>query len=51
MYGNENVITWELPEPFVSQKTMDLITKEEKKIFNEFVLTCVTVIGAVVVLV
>ena len=50
MYRNENVITWELPESFVSEKTVDLITKEEKKIFNEFVFTCVSVIGAVAVL-
>ena len=50
MYENKSVITWKLPEPIVSEKTVDLITEEEQTIFNEFIFTCVTAFGSVATL-
>ena len=51
MYDNKSVITWKLPEPIVSEKTVDLITQEEQTIFNEFMLTCVTAFVPIVTLI
>lgn len=50
MQDSKSVIVWTLPEPIVSEKTVELITKEEQTIFNEFMLTCATAFGTVITL-
>lgn len=51
MHDNKSVIVWTLPEPIESEKTVELITKKEQTIFNEFMLTCATAIVPVITLI